>query len=167
MIKLSRFIATDWIFSPDPLSSFVSNTHNLSICSLVFVKKVNISPYQIDSIWIPKGFISFHLFSIFSCAQKFYDGKFPHLIPPNPVIKALLIFYKDDQVSEALTRSCERLNIESSRARNVESALEVFQSPNGGHHLVLVDGRCKNIDIESFGRFVQCFFLINYDDNSW
>ena len=105
------------------------------------------------------------LFSIFFCAQKFYDGKFPHLIPPNPVIKALLIFHKDDQVSDALTRSCERLNIESSRARNVESALEVFQSTNGGHHLVLVDGRCKNIDVESFGRFVPCF-VINKDDNS-
>jgi hypothetical protein len=107
----------------------------------------------------------FLIFSSFS-PQKFNDGKFPHLIPPNPAIKALLVFHKDDQVSEAMTRSCERLNIESSRARNIESALEIFQSTNGGHHLVIVDGRCKNIDVESFGRFVKvhelALALINF-----
>lgn len=85
--------------------------------------------------------------------QKFNDGKFPHLIPPNPAIRALLVFHKDDQVSDAMTRSCERLNIESSRAKSVDTALDLFQSPtHGGHHLVIVDGRCKNIDFESMGR---------------
>jgi high affinity cAMP-specific and IBMX-insensitive 3',5'-cyclic phosphodiesterase 8 len=105
-------------------------------------------------------FSSFFFTSFFS-KQKFNDGKFPHLIPPNPSIRALLVFHKDDQVSDAMTRSCERLNIESSRARNAESALEQFQSPNGGHHLVIVDGRCKNIDIESFGRLVHGFYDID------
>lgn len=86
-------------------------------------------------------------------SQKFNDGKFPHLIPPNPAIRALLVFHKDDQVSEAMTRSCERLNIESSRAKSVDTALDLFQSSTqGGHHLVIVDGRCKNIDFEAMGR---------------
>jgi hypothetical protein len=87
--------------------------------------------------------------------QKFNDGKFPHLIPPNPTIRALLVFNKDDQASEAITRACERLSYEVARAKTVELALEVFQHPiNGGFHLVIVDGRCKIIDVESLGRFV-------------
>lgn len=88
--------------------------------------------------------------------QKYNDCKFiPHLIPPNPAIRALLVFHKDDPISEAMARSCERLSIEASRAKTTEVALEIFQSPaNGGHHLVIVDGRCKNIDFESFGRWV-------------
>ena len=64
-------------------------------------------------------------------------------------------------MSDAMTRSCERLNIEASRSKSIESALEVFQNPiNGGHHLVIVDGRCKNIDVESFGRFVHVKLVI-------
>lgn len=87
--------------------------------------------------------------------QKFNDGKFPHLIPPNPAIKALLVFHKDDQASDAMRRACEHLNIETTRAKGVETALDLFQHPvNGGHHLVIVDGRCKNIDVESLGRYV-------------
>lgn len=88
--------------------------------------------------------------------QKYNDCKFiPHLIPPNPAIRALLVFHKDDPISDAMARSCERLNIEASRAKTTEVALETFQSPvSGGHHLVIVDGRCKNIDFESFGRWV-------------
>lgn len=88
--------------------------------------------------------------------QKFNDGKFPHLIPPNPAIRALLVFHKDDQVSDAITRSCERLNIESCRAKNVDLALDLFQHPiHGGHHLVIVDGRCRNIDVEALGRYAS------------
>jgi hypothetical protein len=65
------------------------------------------------------------------------------------------VFSKDDQASEAMTRACERLNIEVIRSKAVETALETFQHPiNGGFHLVIVDGRCKNIDVESLGRFV-------------
>ena len=99
-------------------------------------------------------------FSFFLCLnqQKFNDGKFPHLIPPNPAIKALLVFYKDDQSSDALRRACEHLNIEVARAKSVDTALDLFQHPvNGGHHLVIVDGRCKNIDVESLGRFAIQF----------
>lgn len=88
-----------------------------------------------------------------------YDGKYPYLIPPNPQVRSLLVFQKDDPTSEALLRSCERLNIESTRAKNTETALELFQHPTtGGHHLVIVDGRCKNIDFEAFGRLVDVLF---------
>ena len=94
--------------------------------------------------------------------QKLHDGKYPYLIPPNPSVRALIVFHKDDQVSEAVLKSCERLNIEITRAKSTDSALELFQSPlNGGHHLVIVDGRCKNTDVESFGRFVY-YRQINY-----
>lgn len=95
----------------------------------------------------------FHLITSSPYPQKFNDGKFPHLIPPNPAIKALLVFHKDDQASDALIRSCERLNIESSRAKSVDQALDLFLHPiSGGHHLVIVDGRCKTVDVESLGR---------------
>lgn len=95
------------------------------------------------------------LFLLCLSFQKLHDGKYPYLIPPNPSVRALIVFYKDDQVSDAVLRSCERLNIEITRAKGTDSALELFQSPlNGGHHLVIVDGRCKNTDVESFGRFV-------------
>lgn len=88
-----------------------------------------------------------------------YDGKYPYLIPPNPQVRSLLVFQKDDQTSEALARACERLSIESTRAKNTETALELFQNPTtGGHHLVIVDGRCKNIDFETFGRLVDVLF---------
>lgn len=95
--------------------------------------------------------------------QKFNDGKFPHLIPPNPAIRALLVFNKDDQVSEAMTRACERLSYEVARAKTIEVALDVFQHPiNGGFHLVIVDGRCKFIDVESLGRFDDFILRSNY-----
>jgi hypothetical protein len=82
-----------------------------------------------------------------------HDGKYPQLIPPNPHVRSLILFQKDDQVSDSVAKACERLNIEVVRAKNTESALELFQNPiNGGHHLVIVDGRCKNIDVETFGR---------------
>ncbi|KAG5677390.1 hypothetical protein PVAND_007153 [Polypedilum vanderplanki] len=88
--------------------------------------------------------------------QKLHDGKYPYLIPPNPSVRALIVFGKDDQVSDALQKSCERLNIEITRSKSIDLALELFQSPvNGGHHLVIVDGRCKNVDIESFGRSLR------------
>lgn len=65
------------------------------------------------------------------------------------------MFHKDDQVSDAMTRSCERLHIELSRAKNVKSALEIIQNPiYGGHNLVIVDGRCKSIDTELFVKLV-------------
>ncbi|XP_070497571.1 high affinity cAMP-specific and IBMX-insensitive 3',5'-cyclic phosphodiesterase 8 isoform X5 [Chironomus tepperi] len=87
---------------------------------------------------------------------KLHDGKYPYLIPPNPPVRALIVFHKDDQVSDAVLRSCERLNLEITRAKSTDSALELFQSPlNGGHHLVIVDGRCKNTDVESFGRSLR------------
>lgn len=82
-----------------------------------------------------------------------HDGKYPQLIPPNPPVRSLLLFQKDDQVIDSLVKACERLNIEVVRAKNAELALELFQNPiSGGHHLVIVDGRCKNIDVETFGR---------------
>lgn len=53
-------------------------------------------------------------------------------------------------------KACERLNIENTRARSSETALESYQnSTSGGHQLIIVDGRSKNIDIESFARFVE------------
>ena len=76
------------------------------------------------------------------------------MIPANPTVKALLVFNKDDAVLDAILRSCERLNFEAFRAKSIESALDIFQNPiTGGHHLVIVDDRCKNIDSESFGRY--------------
>lgn len=85
--------------------------------------------------------------------QKLNDGKFPQLIPPNPAIRALLVFNKDDQVYEALSRACERLNIETTRVKTVDSTHEILHNASqAGHQLVIVDGRCKNIDAESLGR---------------
>ncbi|CRK86262.1 CLUMA_CG000166, isoform A [Clunio marinus] len=88
--------------------------------------------------------------------KKCNDGKIPNLIPPNPAVRVLLVFYKDDHIFDAMARSCERLGFESFRAKTSETALEMFQHPvNGGYHLVIVDSRCKNIDVESFGRSLR------------
>lgn len=109
---------------------------------------------KIDFICLLIKLFSSHKFSLsLPSRQKFNDGKFPHLIPPNPAIRALLVFSKDDQASDAMIKACERLNIDVCRAKSVDTALDTFQHPvNGGHHLVIVDGRCKNIDVESLGR---------------
>jgi hypothetical protein len=94
-----------------------------------------------------------HITVISISLQKLHDGKYPYLIPPNPAVRALLVFGKDDHVSDAFQKSCERLSIETTRSKSTDLALELFQSPvNGGHHLVIVDGRCKNVDVESLGR---------------
>ncbi|CAO1311194.1 unnamed protein product [Diamesa hyperborea] len=87
---------------------------------------------------------------------KFTKDGYPRLIPANPTVKALLVFDKDDAVSDAILHSCERLNFEAFRAKSIESAVDIFQNPiTGGHHLVIVDDRCKNIDSESFGRSIR------------
>jgi hypothetical protein len=58
-----------------------------------------------------------------------------------------------------LGKACDRLNIESTRVKSSETALEIYQnSTNGGQQLIIVDGRNKNIDIDSFGRFDGLFF---------
>uniref|UniRef100_A0A336LT50 3',5'-cyclic-AMP phosphodiesterase n=1 Tax=Culicoides sonorensis TaxID=179676 RepID=A0A336LT50_CULSO len=85
------------------------------------------------------------------------DIKFPSLLPPNPPLKILLVFHKNDAVIEAFLNACHRLNVEPTLAKSTESAIDLFQNATtGSHHIIAVDGRYpKLIDAESFGRSIR------------
>ncbi|XP_063697402.1 high affinity cAMP-specific and IBMX-insensitive 3',5'-cyclic phosphodiesterase 8 isoform X2 [Culicoides brevitarsis] len=85
------------------------------------------------------------------------DIKFPSLLPPNPPLRILCVFHKNDAVIEAFLNACHRLDIEHTIAKSTESAIDEFQNvTTGGHHIIAVDGRYpKIIDAESFGRSMR------------
>uniref|UniRef100_A0AAG5DFS6 3',5'-cyclic-AMP phosphodiesterase n=1 Tax=Anopheles atroparvus TaxID=41427 RepID=A0AAG5DFS6_ANOAO len=92
-----------------------------------------------------------------SCPRLVSDLKFPNLLPPNPVIKILIAFCKNDPVFEALGNASHRLNLEPTFVKSAEAAIEAFQSPNaGGHHIVIVDARYpRTIEAEALGRSIR------------
>uniref|UniRef100_A0A182T584 PDE8-like REC N-terminal domain-containing protein n=1 Tax=Anopheles maculatus TaxID=74869 RepID=A0A182T584_9DIPT len=62
------------------------------------------------------------------------DLKFPNLLPPNPVIKILIAFCKNDPVFDALVNASHRLSLEPTFVKSAESAIEAFQNPSSGGH---------------------------------
>uniref|UniRef100_A0AAG5DGA7 3',5'-cyclic-AMP phosphodiesterase n=1 Tax=Anopheles atroparvus TaxID=41427 RepID=A0AAG5DGA7_ANOAO len=92
-----------------------------------------------------------------TAARLVSDLKFPNLLPPNPVIKILIAFCKNDPVFEALGNASHRLNLEPTFVKSAEAAIEAFQSPNaGGHHIVIVDARYpRTIEAEALGRSIR------------
>ncbi|XP_055629005.1 high affinity cAMP-specific and IBMX-insensitive 3',5'-cyclic phosphodiesterase 8 [Toxorhynchites rutilus septentrionalis] len=85
------------------------------------------------------------------------DLKFPNLLPPNPSIKILIAFCKNDPVFEALVNACHRLNFEPTFVKSADAALEAFQNVNsGGHHIIVVDARHPRIiEADVLGRSIR------------
>lgn len=85
------------------------------------------------------------------------DLKFPHLLPPNPPIKILIAFCKNDPVFEALVSACHRLNFEPTFVKSAETAIEAFEnSTTGGHHIIVVDARHPRIiEADTLGRSIR------------
>nr|XP_049463365.1 high affinity cAMP-specific and IBMX-insensitive 3',5'-cyclic phosphodiesterase 8 isoform X4 [Anopheles coluzzii] len=85
------------------------------------------------------------------------DLKFPNLLPPNPVIKILIAFCKNDPVFEALVNASHRLSLEPTFVKSAESAIDAFQNPSsGGHHIIIVDARYpRTIEAEALGRSIR------------
>ncbi|XP_055533248.1 high affinity cAMP-specific and IBMX-insensitive 3',5'-cyclic phosphodiesterase 8 isoform X2 [Wyeomyia smithii] len=85
------------------------------------------------------------------------DLKFPNLLPPNPPIKILIAFCKNDPVFEALVSASHRLNFEPTFVKSPEAALEAFQNAtSGGHHIVIVDARHPRIiEADALGRSIR------------
>uniref|UniRef100_A0A182NJW4 3',5'-cyclic-AMP phosphodiesterase n=1 Tax=Anopheles dirus TaxID=7168 RepID=A0A182NJW4_9DIPT len=85
------------------------------------------------------------------------DLKFPNLLPPNPVIKILIAFCKNDPVFEALVNASHRLSLEPTFVKSAETAIDAFQNPSsGGHHIIIVDARYPRLlEAEALGRSIR------------
>ncbi|XP_035786840.1 high affinity cAMP-specific and IBMX-insensitive 3',5'-cyclic phosphodiesterase 8-like isoform X1 [Anopheles albimanus] len=85
------------------------------------------------------------------------DLKFPNLLPPNPAIKILIAFCKNDPVFEALVNASHRLSFEPTFVKSAEAAIDAFQNPTaGGHHIIIVDARYPRIiEAEALGRSIR------------
>ncbi|XP_039450260.1 high affinity cAMP-specific and IBMX-insensitive 3',5'-cyclic phosphodiesterase 8 isoform X1 [Culex pipiens pallens] len=85
------------------------------------------------------------------------DLKFPNLWPPNPPIKILIAFCKNDPVFEALVTASHRLNFEPTFVKSHEAAIEAFQNvATGGHHIIVVDARHPRIiEADALGRSIR------------
>lgn len=81
--------------------------------------------------------------------------------------QVLLVFPKNDDVCDILQDACSRLEMDTFLSQTLPEAIESFQNiTNGGHNLIIVDGRLPQIlDPETVARyaFVWCssilFFL--------
>lgn len=84
------------------------------------------------------------------------DLKFPNLLPPNPPIKILIAFCKNDPVFEALVTASHRLNFEPTFVKSADAAIEAFQNVAGGHHIIVVDARYPRIiEADVLGRSIR------------
>ncbi|XP_035786852.1 high affinity cAMP-specific and IBMX-insensitive 3',5'-cyclic phosphodiesterase 8-like isoform X7 [Anopheles albimanus] len=92
-----------------------------------------------------------------SCPRLVSDLKFPNLLPPNPAIKILIAFCKNDPVFEALVNASHRLSFEPTFVKSAEAAIDAFQNPTaGGHHIIIVDARYPRIiEAEALGRSIR------------
>lgn len=58
----------------------------------------------------------------------------------------LLVFSKNDLVSEALITACDRLQMDVRTVRSMEAAIDALQHPmSGGYQLIIVDGRLPRV----------------------
>lgn len=70
--------------------------------------------------------------------------------------QVLLVFPKPDDVCYVLQDACSRLEMDTFRSHTLAEAIESFQNNiNGGHNLIIVDGRRPQIlDPETVARYV-------------
>lgn len=70
--------------------------------------------------------------------------------------QVLLVFPKNDDVCDMLQDACSRLEMDTFLSQTLPEAIESFQNiTNGGHNLVIVDGRLPQmLDPESVARYI-------------
>ncbi|CAD7015416.1 unnamed protein product [Ceratitis capitata] len=85
------------------------------------------------------------------------DVKFPTVLPPNPQLKALLVFHKSDNICEVVTEACHRQQLDVTVARTKEGALETLSSTSEEfYHLIIIDARStKHLDAEYIARSIR------------
>ncbi|XP_043947614.1 high affinity cAMP-specific and IBMX-insensitive 3',5'-cyclic phosphodiesterase 8 isoform X4 [Drosophila biarmipes] len=87
------------------------------------------------------------------------DLKYPTVLPPNPPLKALLVFHKSDSICEAVTAACQRHQLDVTLVRSKEEALDTLQKSYATaqcYHLIIIDARStKNLDAEHIARTIR------------
>ncbi|XP_017072957.1 high affinity cAMP-specific and IBMX-insensitive 3',5'-cyclic phosphodiesterase 8 isoform X2 [Drosophila eugracilis] len=87
------------------------------------------------------------------------DLKYPTVLPPNPPLKALLVFHKSDSICEAITAACQRHQLDVTLVKSKEEALDTLQKSYASaqcYHLIIIDARStKNLDAEHIARTIR------------
>ncbi|XP_055921797.1 high affinity cAMP-specific and IBMX-insensitive 3',5'-cyclic phosphodiesterase 8 isoform X3 [Eupeodes corollae] len=86
------------------------------------------------------------------------DLKYPTVLPPNPQLKALLVFHKIDNVCDVFTTACHRQQLEVTLVKSKELALDTLQnnSNTDNYHLIIIDARSsKYLDAEYITRSIR------------
>ncbi|XP_055839051.1 high affinity cAMP-specific and IBMX-insensitive 3',5'-cyclic phosphodiesterase 8 isoform X3 [Episyrphus balteatus] len=86
------------------------------------------------------------------------DLKYPTVLPPNPQLKALLVFHKTDNVCDVFTTACHRQQLEVTLVKSKELALDTLQNNANmdNFHLIIIDARSsKYLDAEYITRSIR------------
>ncbi|XP_037955855.1 high affinity cAMP-specific and IBMX-insensitive 3',5'-cyclic phosphodiesterase 8-like [Teleopsis dalmanni] len=87
------------------------------------------------------------------------DLKYPTVLPPNPQLKALLVFHKSDNICEVMTQACHRQQLDVTVVKTKEAALEILSNTNTTaecYHLIVIDARStKYLDAEYITRSIR------------
>lgn len=77
-----------------------------------------------------------------------------HALNNANIQQVLLVFPKNDDVCDILQDACSRLEMDTFLSQTLPEAIESFQNiTNGGHNLIIVDGRLPQIlDPETVAR---------------
>ncbi|XP_064543841.1 high affinity cAMP-specific and IBMX-insensitive 3',5'-cyclic phosphodiesterase 8 isoform X1 [Drosophila montana] len=87
------------------------------------------------------------------------DLKYPTVLPPNPQLKALLVFHKSDSICEVVTLACQRHQLDATLVKSKEEALETLHKSYATaqcYHLIIIDARStKGLDSEHIARTIR------------
>ncbi|XP_034479183.1 high affinity cAMP-specific and IBMX-insensitive 3',5'-cyclic phosphodiesterase 8 isoform X2 [Drosophila innubila] len=87
------------------------------------------------------------------------DLKYPTVLPPNPQLKALLVFHKSDSICEVVTLACQRHQLDVTLVKSKEEALDTLQKSYATgqcYHLIIIDARStKGLDAEHIARTIR------------
>ncbi|XP_075169971.1 phosphodiesterase 8 [Haematobia irritans] len=84
------------------------------------------------------------------------DVKYPTVLPPNPQLKALLVFHKSDNICEVVQQACNRQQLEVTLVKTKENALEHLCSAAECFHIIIIDARSpKHLDSEHIARSIR------------
>lgn len=87
-------------------------------------------------------------------AQNASAGLYTH-IQQTFELQVLLVFPRNDIVCDILQDACSRLEMDTFLSQTLPEAIESFQNiTNGGHNLIIVDGRLPQLlDPETVARY--------------
>ncbi|XP_023177388.2 high affinity cAMP-specific and IBMX-insensitive 3',5'-cyclic phosphodiesterase 8 isoform X2 [Drosophila hydei] len=94
-----------------------------------------------------------------SFQRNLMDLKYPTVLPPNPQLKALLVFHKSDSICEVVTLACQRHQLDVTLVKSKEEALETLHKSYATaqcYHLIIIDARStKGLDAEHIARTIR------------